>query len=207
MKKREICIGGKFGKYFYCPESPYILWNHKLRCVEAESGAESAADEVVVAEQRELLVVAHAVYETLTEDEREAPERCGELTPEYRADLWMLDREEPRVADVLFRPALAVTEATLSLSTILSSKRKADGRMVLGEDRVRFWWLVDGEEESKEVPSSYFAHQIAGRADLPADLARAVWRAFIKVAVDGQVGVPGLHMEKDAGRSYLVLAD
>lgn len=31
MKKREICIGGKFGKYFYCPESPYILWNHKLR--------------------------------------------------------------------------------------------------------------------------------------------------------------------------------
>lgn len=50
MKKREICIGGKFGKYFYCPESPYILWNHKLRCVEAESGAESAADEVVVAE-------------------------------------------------------------------------------------------------------------------------------------------------------------
>jgi RNA polymerase sigma factor (sigma-70 family) len=180
--------------------------------VEAESGTEeldeqAAADAVVAAEQRELLVVARAVCETLTEDERENLERCGELTPEHRADLWMLDREEPRVADVLFRLALAVTEATLSLSTISSSKRNADGRVVLEEDHVRFWWLVDGEKESKDVPSSYFAHQIAGRADLPAELARAVWSAFIKVAVDGQVGVPGFHLEKDAGRSYLILGD
>lgn len=167
-----------------------------------------SADALVAEEQRELLVIAKALAGRLAEADRQALGRCGPLSADLRSDLWMLEEEKQRVPDHLFRLALSVAEAALSISTILSSRRLAEGRAVLRDRSILFQWTVDGKRESKEVESSYFSSRLANRADLPRPLADVVWTAIVVVALDGRVGLPGLRLERHHDeRPCLVLAD
>jgi hypothetical protein len=166
-----------------------------------ECKVSAAADELVAAEQQELVVFGQAVLETLDDTMRAMLARLRPLAPETRAELWKLEEDIP---DALFRLALSVAEVSLSLATILSSQRLVDGRASLTVEHVAFHWT---NGESKHVEASYFASQVEERTGMPKTMAAAAWKAIVSVASDGRLGLPGLHLENTTDGPTLILAD
>jgi hypothetical protein len=122
----------------------------------------------------------------------------GALSSEQRSEI---PRLVPMLDPAAFRMALAVSEAGLAVrSLVLRNERtvlRQDGRLALGRNG-----------KQRDVPPEYVAARIAEHVTVPADVAVAMWTAIAGVAVDGGLGLPGLHsVDRNAGGSLLAVAE
>jgi hypothetical protein len=146
-----------------------------------------AVEEMMAKAEQELLMAAKKLLNRLPAEVRER--LSNKLSPEMRDRFAEVDLNGDDLAPELLRAALAVSEVSFALETLMSSRRNPDDVIVfkIGENDLLL--------PNRKVPLSYLFNRISEESGITREVAAVLWDALVNLLQDDPSAIPDIISE------------